>query len=75
MIPICSYLGEMALIDDTISWSFGSEESIHPIFQGKTFYAQVAMICFEQRHYGVYASYGQDLIAFDDPTLKIVKRK
>jgi hypothetical protein len=46
----------IAEIGDIISWKFN----------GKRYSAEVAMIDIEERHYGVYADYGQDLIPFDN---------
>lgn len=52
----------IAEIGDTISWEFDNT--------GKKYSAQVAMVDFEEKHYGVYTDYGQDLIDFDHATIE-----
>ena len=54
-------------IGDTIEWDFKDNifkdypksltDNIHT--------AEIAMVDLEEKHYGVYAEYGQDLIPFD----------
>lgn len=60
---------------DIIEWSFKSDEYPHlgDELRGKTFSAEVAVVFKKQRECGVYASYGQDYIPFDD--CKIIKIK
>lgn len=50
-------------LGDMIRWSFGEDFPEH--LRNKTFTAKVEMIDEEQREYGVYAEYGQDLISFE----------
>jgi hypothetical protein len=60
----------IAEIGDTISWTFDDTPTESEMFRGKTFSAKVAMVDVEERHYGVYADYGQDLIPFDHATIQ-----
>jgi hypothetical protein len=53
----------MFKIGDKIRWTFNSTSS--ELFRGKTFEAEVAMVDVVEKHYGVYAVYGQDLIPFE----------
>lgn len=55
----------IAEIGDTVSWTFDDKTTDSEMFRGKTFSAEVAMVDVEERHYGVYANYGQDLIPFE----------
>lgn len=60
----------IAEIGDTISWEFDNTVNVAEYLRGKTFSAEVAMVDVEERHYGVYADYGQDLIPFDHATIQ-----
>lgn len=60
----------IAEVGDTISWTFDDAPTESEMFRGKTFSAEVAMVDVEERHYGVYAEYGQDLIPFDHATIQ-----
>ena len=51
---------------DTIKWTFSKDD--HKQFAGKTFKAEVAMVDYKNKQYGVYAEYGQDLIPFKKAT-------
>lgn len=55
----------IAKIGDTIKWNFNGDEFVGDKFKDKQFEAVVCMIDMDERHYGVYAEYGQDLIDFD----------
>lgn len=46
-----------------IEWSF--EEHRWDVIAGKTFRSEVRYVNMEEKYYGVYAEYGQDLIPFD----------
>ena len=59
----------IAEIGDKIKWTFDDSPTESEMFRGKTFEAEVAMVDVEERHYGVYADYGQDLIPFDHATI------
>jgi len=54
-------------IGDTIEWDFKDDKfNDYPKFlKDNKFSAEIAMINLEEKHYGVYAEYGQDLIPFD----------
>lgn len=54
----------IAKVGDKIKWSFGNK-NVPKFLKGKEFIADVAMVDENERHYGVYADYGQDLIDFD----------
>ena len=45
----------IAEVGDIISWEYNN----------KIYISEVAIVDVEERHYGVYADYGQDLIEFD----------
>lgn len=51
----------MAKIGDIITWSFPKDHRC-VLYAGKTYSAKVAMVDKDERVYGVYAEYGQDLI-------------
>ena len=55
----------IAKIGDTISWTFDDSVNVPSYLRGKKYSAEVAMVDIKERHYGVYADYGQDLIGFD----------
>jgi hypothetical protein len=61
-------------VNQVIKWTFRND--IDSLLANKTFKARIAMIDKKQRHYGVYADYGQDLIPFKDATLiyKVTKK-
>lgn len=54
---------------DLIIWTFDNTPEISEKFRGKSFSAKVAIIDFKEKHYGVYAEYGQDLIDFESATI------
>lgn len=56
-------------VGETISWTFDDDEKESTETRGKTFKAKISMVDKKEENYGVYASYGQDLIPFDDATL------
>lgn len=60
---------KIAKIGDTIEWSFPKDHNT--VFAGETHRAEVAMVDNDEKCYGVYASYGQDLIPFNEA--KIIK--
>lgn len=53
-------------VGDMIKWSFGEDFPEH--LRNKTFSAKVEFVDEENREYGVYAEYGQDLISFENAT-------
>lgn len=55
----------IAKVGDKIKWSFSNDVNVPEYLKGKDFVADVAMVDENERHYGVYADYGQDLIDFD----------
>jgi len=55
----------IAEVGDKIQWSFGNEEDIPEFLKNKTFVSEVIFINEKDKHYGVFTSYGQDLINFD----------
>ena len=65
---IFSFLGnkpaskQIAKIGDKIRWTMNDNCSI---WSGKVFESVVMMVDLEEKHYGVYAEYGQDLIPFE----------
>lgn len=60
----------IAKIGDKISWVFDNTKNTVSHLRGKKFNANVAMVDYPERVYGVYAEYGQDLIPFDDATIE-----
>lgn len=56
---------KIAQIGDTITWIFDDSVNVPKYLRGQKYSADVAMINLEEKHYGVYAEYGQDLIDFD----------
>ncbi len=60
---------EIAKRGDTIEWTI---KDPNPLFTG-THQAEVATVWEEKKEYGVYATYGPDIIPFKDAT--IIKRK
>jgi len=54
---------------DWIRWSFPDTVETPKQYRGKTFKAQVVLIDYRERHYCVYADYGQDLIPFEEAIL------
>jgi len=65
---------DIAKQGDVIEWDFKGDEYSHlpEYLKGKTFKANVAVVFEKQREYGVYASYGQDYIGFNQ--CKVIKR-
>ena len=61
-------------VNQVIKWTFRNDVASH--FANKTFKDRIAMVDKKQRHYGVYAEYGQDLIPFENATLiyKVTKK-
>lgn len=62
-------------VNQVIKWTFRND--VYSLLANKTFKAKIAMIDKKERHYGVYADYGQDLIPFEDATLiyKVTKKQ
>jgi hypothetical protein len=60
----------IAEIGDIITWEFDDDDNVPKFLRGKTFSAEVAMVDAEERHYGVYTDYGQDLIPFNSVTIE-----
>ncbi|MES2287664.1 MAG: hypothetical protein V4547_18355 [Bacteroidota bacterium] len=60
---------QLAKRGDTIEWTFEDSDKHADKLRGKTFQAEVATVNQEQAYYGVYASYGQDIIPFDQAKL------
>lgn len=54
---------------DTIEWSFEDVDKVPKIFRGKTYQAKVALVSMEDKHYGVYATYGMDYVDFESVTI------
>lgn len=54
----------MKNIGDIIKWRFEEERHIE-IFGSKVYESEVCMVDKDEKVYGVYAEYGQDLIPFD----------
>lgn len=57
-----------ARLGDTISWTY-PEIKGHPE-SGRKQIGKVYLVDEEEEHYGVYASYGQDLIGFNYATIE-----
>ena len=55
----------IAKVGDKIKWSFDDSVHVPEYLKNQTFVADVAMVNEIEKHYGVYAEYGQDLIDFD----------
>jgi hypothetical protein len=53
---------KIADVGDTIRWTMHNNCGI---LSGKVYESKVAMVDLEEKHYSVYAEYGQDLIPFD----------
>ena len=52
-------------VGDVIEWDSPKDHQ-SPFFAGKTYRAKVAMVDEDEKCYGVYAEYGQDLIPFEN---------
>ena len=50
---------------DIISWKFDNTDNVPKQFRGKIFSATIQMIDLVEKHYAVYAEYGQDYIDFN----------
>ena len=59
---------------DLIQWTFESDDypNISDKLKGKTFKSEVAIVFYDLKEYGVYPSYGMDLIPFEQA--KILKK-
>ena len=55
----------IANIGDKIEWRFKDSDQYPKYIRGKTFQADVSIVCHLESCYGVYCEYGQDLIPFD----------
>ena len=65
---------EAAKQGDVVEWDFKGDDYSHlpDHLRGMTFKGNVAVVFEKQRVYGVYASYGQDYIRFDQ--CKVIER-
>lgn len=57
---------KIAKVGDKIRWTMHDNCGI---LSGKVFESEVAMVDLEEKHYGVYTDYGQDLIPFEDAVI------
>lgn len=68
------YYSPIGEVGDIISWKFDDTDNVPEYLKNTEWSADIAMVDEKERHYGVYATYGQDLIDFDKCTLrKIIK--
>ena len=58
---------------DVISWKFEDNDSFPTFLRGNTYTAEVAMVDYKSKHYGVYPEYGVDLIPFENATIETKK--
>ncbi len=65
--PLFNNQTNILKVGDKIKWDFKKD---HPceLYAGKTYEAKIAMVDEDEKCYGVYAEYGQDLIPFDQAT-------
>lgn len=54
---------------DRIKWSFDDSLDTPEVFRSKTYEAEIIIIDYIDKYYGVYAKYGQDHIPFNNATL------
>lgn len=54
-------------VGDIVEWDFKDEtfDKYPSWLKDNVFTAEVAMVDLDEKHYGVYADYGQDFIPFD----------